>query len=1117
MRVPGRNALYGVFQRWAQDCLVGDGSLLHPGAAVWTPANVAVVKQAFVDEPDEGGRSFEDKPADQAASLSREQRLLLVEVRAIQMLPMSDVSAATKRSELDGALEAVGVHLPEGLPDDVAHVLDMGFAAYGLGRTAKYWHLSLILERVDALKAMRPAERREELEDPAAWKRLLTDTTLKRVSVMRNMLLHGMHPASFVAVASASDKRKIAAAFPALADADSELDAALEQIQRTLTEQRGEHVNLWDDEVRAVWNPTAVEADDETPAHPSESRWRADWAAFVVERYRAAGGAPSLPDDPERPEAVRKALTELAETADASAFLASLREIDGVRNYWSGPYTWTVTSIVDDASEPARAARALADALLAPSDDEEAAAKVVVLDELRAALSGGVYGGVLAAHVWSWQDNEIGPWTLAERAALKNRGWYDADHDDATWFLTHQERLDSLEQPMRWLFPALDALDRQEEGLRALPPVDVERCAAAAAGDEVDLVPVLADLETIVRNLTPLLGDEDLEVARSVPDGPDVWVELRQHGSAVVRLVVGGNGLAVARPANNGEPAAGLSFLGHAAGELVVTDEPSRWLGRILAPGHAASEERLGAAVIEVARPVGQARLDLAAAFAAWLPHHDEARTAQAHRERDALAEALRRDALADPDVELLRQIINTGKYGGPGPMSALNRSINELERQGRLDILGDVLLRLCHGDGDVADRIDQALASDITGLGESVVMKCLSLTDPDRFLPVFPYTGAMGKSRMLEVLGLEEPSSGATRGERQVQANDRLRGAMAELTDDPWIAKEFLYWIVERTDAQLAEAGETDVDVEDDEDRLGAVADRCFVGRRWIDDVVALLEDRRQLVMYGPPGTGKTFLTLQIAAALAPDPDRVRVVQFHPAYSYEDFFEGLRPRTTANDQLVYELTDGPLKSFAQQAAADSRRRTHVLVIDEINRANLPKVFGELLFLLEYRDRRITTMYGKEPFSLPDNLLIMATMNTADRSIALVDAALRRRFHFVPLFPGRPPLVDTLAAWLDDHGEEPRIAALLEHVNAQLVDRLGSGDLQIGPSHFMRPGISRGRALERVWRYSIEPLLEEQLYGDDDAIDALRWGAVKTQLAAAPPAVVDEPDLGSAE
>src|SRR5690606_18924403 len=147
------------------------------------------------------------------------------------------------------------------------------------------------------------------------------------------------------------------------------------------------------------------------------------------------------------------------------------------------------------------------------------------------------------------------------------------------------------------------------------------------------------------------------------------------------------------------------------------------------------------------------------------------------------------------------------------------------------------------------------------------------------------------------------------------------------------------------------------------------------------------------------------------------------RFVQFHPSTSYEDFFEGYRPDTDASGNLSYRLTPGPFAQLADHAAEDTRR--HVLVIDELNRANIPKVFGELLFLLEYRDQTVAPLY-REEFSLPEDLWVIATMNTADRSIASLDAALRRRFHFVPIFPDEGPMEGLLDRYLQRNDGDRR-------------------------------------------------------------------------------------------
>ncbi|MDR0283317.1 MAG: AAA family ATPase [Propionibacteriaceae bacterium] len=251
--------------------------------------------------------------------------------------------------------------------------------------------------------------------------------------------------------------------------------------------------------------------------------------------------------------------------------------------------------------------------------------------------------------------------------------------------------------------------------------------------------------------------------------------------------------------------------------------------------------------------------------------------------------------------------------------------------------------------------------------------------------------------------------------------------------------------------------------------------------GVGWLNDYIDLLETRRQVIVYGPPGTGKTFVARKIARHVAGAEERMTVVQFHPSYAYEDFFEGLRPVTT-DGQVTYEVVPGPLRTLAS-AAADDPTHPYVLIIDEINRADIAKVFGELYYLLEYRGERITLQYSSpdKPFGLPKNLYLIGTMNTADRSIAMVDAAIRRRFPFIEMHPSEEPVARVLPSYLAAVSGTSERAELLTELNSQLTGKLR--EFQIGPSYLMRAEAATEAGLGRIWRYDILPLLEEQLYG----------------------------------
>jgi 5-methylcytosine-specific restriction protein B len=255
------------------------------------------------------------------------------------------------------------------------------------------------------------------------------------------------------------------------------------------------------------------------------------------------------------------------------------------------------------------------------------------------------------------------------------------------------------------------------------------------------------------------------------------------------------------------------------------------------------------------------------------------------------------------------------------------------------------------------------------------------------------------------------------------------------------------------------------------------ALADQLLIDRRWLQETIDLLREHRQIIFYGPPGAGKTYVAQRLAWHLT-DRNAVKLVQFHPSYSYEDFFEGFRPAPGRDGTIAFELRPGPFRRIVEAARQDPST-PYVLIIDEINRANLAKVFGELYFLLEYRDQAVSLLYSRgdeDDFTLPQNVFVIGTMNTADRSIALVDAAMRRRFAFVALHPAEEPVRGLLGRWLDRHGQSRESAELLAALN----ERIPDADFAVGPSYLMKSDVD----LDRVWRTSILPLLEEIHVGD---------------------------------
>jgi uncharacterized protein (DUF2461 family) len=288
----------------------------------------------------------------------------------------------------------------------------------------------------------------------------------------------------------------------------------------------------------------------------------------------------------------------------------------------------------------------------------------------------------------------------------------------------------------------------------------------------------------------------------------------------------------------------------------------------------------------------------------------------------------------------------------------------------------------------------------------------------------------------------------------------------------------------IKSLEKSVGEADITEIDVADHY-TLEKLSAQIYMPQPFCQEVLDLIHNKGQIIFYGPPGTGKTFIAREFARYIcdnAKDPTgEWRIVQFHPSYSYEEFIEGIRPESDeANHMIRYPIKDGIFKLICKEAR-NNQKRKYVLIIDEINRGELARILGELLLCLEYRDQVVQLPYSKESFMIPDNVFIIGTMNTADRSIALVDHALRRRFHFVPLKPSS----DVLKQWLTKKGEGEMdwIARLLDTLNQQLDQDGVDWPLHIGHSHFMQEDITEEQ-LNRIWKYDILPMLEEYFYRD---------------------------------
>lgn len=261
------------------------------------------------------------------------------------------------------------------------------------------------------------------------------------------------------------------------------------------------------------------------------------------------------------------------------------------------------------------------------------------------------------------------------------------------------------------------------------------------------------------------------------------------------------------------------------------------------------------------------------------------------------------------------------------------------------------------------------------------------------------------------------------------------------------------------------------------------------FVSAEDYDRLATILRLKKNIILEGAPGVGKTFIADRLAYSLMGEKaiDRVKMVQFHQSYSYEDFIMGFRPSASG-----FELRKGPFYQFCKQAEGDESN-DYFFIIDEINRGNLSKIFGELFMLIEMdkRGRDLQLLYSDEQFSIPENLYIIGMMNTADRSLAMLDFALRRRFAFFELKPGFDS--DGFKEY-QSHLKNEKFDALIntvKHLNEIIAsdESLGEG-FCIGHSYFCNliPNSIDQQVLSSIVEYELIPLLKEYWFDEPSLV-----------------------------
>ena len=257
-------------------------------------------------------------------------------------------------------------------------------------------------------------------------------------------------------------------------------------------------------------------------------------------------------------------------------------------------------------------------------------------------------------------------------------------------------------------------------------------------------------------------------------------------------------------------------------------------------------------------------------------------------------------------------------------------------------------------------------------------------------------------------------------------------------------------------------------------------------------DTLVGLIRRRKNIILQGAPGVGKTYAAVRLAYSMmgCKDQKRMKMVQFHQSYSYEDFIEGYRPSDEG-----FVLRKGAFYTFCKAAEAD-KENEYFFIIDEINRGNLSKIFGELFMLIE-RDKRgepLQLLYSSEMFSVPENVYVIGMMNTADRSLAMLDYALRRRFAFYEMHPGFD--TDGFRAYCMGlkSGKFDRLIHCVESLNNVIAadESLGDG-FCIGHSYFCNLTAEKltDRELSAIVEYELIPLLKE--YWFDEPLKVKAW------------------------
>ena len=387
----------------------------------------------------------------------------------------------------------------------------------------------------------------------------------------------------------------------------------------------------------------------------------------------------------------------------------------------------------------------------------------------------------------------------------------------------------------------------------------------------------------------------------------------------------------------------------------------------------------------------------------------------------------------------------------------------------------------------------------------EAFITAILFDYDIKHFIPFS--TRIIKRMKRLNLYPLEILDKNSSFGKRYIKCNEILLdfSEKYDLTLDS--LDHFLWWI-DDSDFNLSNENKIEnvpsiiVDSTNSSYTIEDALDKLFLSKLRFKQMLRALDEKKNVILQGPPGVGKTFIAKRLAYTLMgmKDHARIEMIQFHQSYSYEDFIQGFRPTNEGH----FELKNGVFYQFCRKAQNDPENKPHIFIIDEINRGNLSKIFGELMMLIE-PDKRgekysIPLTYSQsadETFFIPENVYMIGTMNTADRSLAMVDYALRRRFKFITLKPEFQSNV--FRKYLNNCGAEEslinkiinRMTSLNNEISADSKN-LGVG-YQIGHSYFCP---NQNVRVDKYWYQNvieseIIPLLREYWFDDEERVNHL--------------------------